>query len=110
MAGAKVDAAGNVVEEQKPQPDPIDKSLASRLKGGSLTNVVVDKTKKDTTTAFKLKIKGGQPKISAIRKDPAEAQAAAVAEKEAEVQKMMKTACEIDLSLQDRLKAGSLTS
>lgn len=59
MAGAKVDASGNVIEEQKPKPDPIDKSLAVRLKGGSLTNVVVDKTKKDTDVLFKLKIKGG---------------------------------------------------
>jgi hypothetical protein len=38
-----------------------------------LTNVVADKTKKDTDVLFKLKIKGGQPKISAVRKDPQEA-------------------------------------
>lgn len=35
MAGAKVDAAGNVVEDEKPKPDPIDKSLGARLKEGS---------------------------------------------------------------------------
>lgn len=67
MAGAKVDATGNVIEEEKPKPDPIDKSIAVRTKGGSpITNVVVDKTKKEAE-AFKLKVKGGQPKIAAAR-------------------------------------------
>jgi hypothetical protein len=64
MAGAKQDANGNIIEEQKPQPDPIDKSLSMRLKGGSFTNIVIDKSKKeDSENLFKLKMKGGQPKI-----------------------------------------------
>ena len=74
MAGAKVDAAGNVMEDEKPKPDPIDKSLGTRLKEGSLTSVIIDKTKKkDTEVVFKLKIKGGQPKISGVREDPSQA-------------------------------------
>mgnify|MGYP004560893885 CR=1 FL=1 len=71
MAGAKVDASGNIIEEEKPKPDPIDKSLALRIKEGALTNIVADKTKKkDTEITFKLKLKGTQPKISAVREDP----------------------------------------
>ena len=41
MAGAKVDASGNIVEDEKPKPDPIDKSLALRLKEGQITSTVV---------------------------------------------------------------------
>jgi hypothetical protein len=64
MAGAKQDSSGNIIEEVKPKPDPIDKSLALRLKDGSLTNVVIDKNKKDGVDGvFKLKTKGAQPKL-----------------------------------------------
>ena len=64
MSGAKQDSSGNIIEEQKPKPDPIDKSLALRLKGGSLTNVVVDKSKSDGADGvFKLKTTGAQPKL-----------------------------------------------
>ena len=60
MAGAKVDASGNVVENEKPKPDPIELSLAKRLKEGALTNVVTEPSKKkDTEVSFKLKLKGG---------------------------------------------------
>jgi hypothetical protein len=82
----RTDAAGNVIEEEKPKPDPVDKSLQQRLKGGSLTNVVPSKDKKGAEeVVFKLRIKGGQqPKIGEARKDPSEAMANAAAEKEAE--------------------------
>jgi hypothetical protein len=45
-----------------------------------------------------------------MRKDPSEALATAAAEKEADTQKLMKTACTIDISLQERIKEGSITS
>ena len=81
------------------------------MKGGSLTNVVVDKTKKPVEEeVFKLKVKGGQPKLAEARKDPNEALAIAAAEKEADQLKVMKTPCIIDLSIGERLKAGSHTS
>jgi len=55
------------------------------MKGGSLTNVVQSKDMKgEDEVVFKLKIKGGQPKIQQARKDPNEAMANAAAEKEAE--------------------------
>ena len=107
----KVDAKGNVIQDDKQKPDPIDKAIQSRMKGGSLTNVVQSKDKKgDDEIVFKLKIKGGQPKIGEARKDPAAAMANAAAEKEAEQAKLVKTPCIIDVSLGERLKAGAYTS
>jgi myo-inositol-hexaphosphate 3-phosphohydrolase len=103
----RTDASGNVVEEEKPKPDPVDKAIQLRLKGGSLTNVVASKEKNDEVV-FKLKLKGGQPKISEARKDPNEAMANAFAEKEADQLKLQKTPCTIDMSLQERIKAGSI--
>jgi len=46
-----------------------------------------------------LKLKDSSYKLSEVRTDPKEAKATEVAQKEAEQQKVMKTACEIDLSL-----------
>ena len=77
-----------MIEEEKPKVDPVDKSLQLRLKGGSLTNVVVNKDKKTDEIVFKLRIKGGQPKLAEARKDPSEAMANAAAEKEAEAIKL----------------------
>ena len=57
-----------------------------------------------------MKLKGGQPKISAAREDPSQAQANAVAKAEAIQKKLETTPCEIDISLQARLKEGSLTN
>ena len=88
IAEGRTDASGKVIEEEKPKVDPIDKQLQLRLKGGSITNVVVNKDKKTEEIAFKLKIKGGQPKLAEARKDPNEALANAAAEKEAEVLKL----------------------
>lgn len=49
-----------------------------------MTNVVPNKDKKVEEVVFKLRVKGGQPKIAEARKDPNEAMANAAAEKEAE--------------------------
>lgn len=59
---------------------------------------------------FKLRVKGGQPKLAEARKDPNEALAIAAAEKEADQLKLVKTPCIIDLCMAERLKAGSHTS
>lgn len=70
--------------------------------------MIPNKDKKDSEVVFKLKLKGGQPKIAAVRKDPNEAMANAAAEKEAEQQKIAKTPCIIDVSLGERIKAGAV--
>jgi len=59
---------------------------------------------------FKLKIKGQLPKLKEAAVDPSQAQEVAAAKVEAEQKKISATACEIDLSIAQRTKAGSLTS
>jgi hypothetical protein len=72
---------------------------------------VTNKDKKPVEEiVFKLKIKGGQPKIADARKDPNQALAIAAAEKEADQLKLMKTPCIIDIAVSERMKAGSATS
>ena len=108
-AEGRCDASGKIIEDEKPKADPVDKAIQLRLKGGALTNVVPSKEKKEELI-FKLKLVGGQPKISDVRKDPNEALAIAAAEKEADLLKLQKTPCIIDIAIQERLKAGSYTS
>jgi len=57
-----------------------------------------------------LKLKDSSYKLSEVRTDPKEAKATEIAQKEAEQQKVMKTACEIDSSLQERIKEGAITN
>ena len=55
----KVDASGKIIEDDKPKPDPIEKSLGVRMKSGSsYTSVDKASAKKDEPVPFKLKIKG----------------------------------------------------
>lgn len=72
IAEGKVGADGNVIEEVKPMVDPVDKATQARLKSGALNNVVANKDGKKPVeeTVFKLRVKGGQPKIADARKDP----------------------------------------
>ena len=91
--------------------DPVDKAIQARIKSGALNNVVANKDKKQVEEiVFKLKVKGGQPKIADARKDPKEAHAIAAAEKEADQLKLQKTPCIIDITVAERMKAGSATS
>ena len=106
----KVDSAGNIVVEDKPKPDPIEKSLALRVKSGGNLQGVVKEDKKDEEVVFKLRMKGDKPVLKEAPRDPtnvgvAEAQANPVPEKEVKA-----PPCEIEKSLQSRLQAGSYTS
>ena len=94
----------------KAKPCEIDASLAERIKAGAVTSTIPSEKAKDKNSdiVFKLSLKGPQPKISEVRKDPNEAMANAAAEKEAEQQKIAKTPCIIDVSLGERIKAGAV--
>jgi hypothetical protein len=62
--------AALAMADVKPQPDPIDKSLQSRVKAGAMTTVVPNKDKKEEVAVMKLKLVNDIPKVPEIKKDP----------------------------------------
>ena len=94
----------------KSLPDPIDKSLKTRVIDGkfSHTQTVKDPNAAETDT-FKLKLKGGQPVLKEAAVDPEELKAAAFKPAPTDT-KEQKESDSIDQSLQARLKEGSVTS
>ena len=57
------------MDDDKPKPDPIEKSIAIRTKGGSVNTIVPNKDKKEEAV-FKLRLKGAQPKLADPPKVP----------------------------------------
>ena len=100
-AEGKVDAAGNVKQEEKPMVDPIDKSLQVRIKAGNVQQTVKDdKNKGGDDTVFKLKLKGAIPALKEAKKDPTNKGNADAVANPTNVQKVVKQPpCEIELSL-----------
>ena len=64
----RVDAKGKVLEDDKPKPDPIDKSIAVRMKVGTYLSVDKSVAKKDEPAPFKLRLKGAIT-LKEIKKD-----------------------------------------
>lgn len=90
-------------------PCDIDISIAQRHKAGSLTSTVpADKSKQETV--YKLKLKGEIKIANEVKENPNDAMAIAEKKAEAEQKKITATACDIDISLAQRHKAGSVTS
>ena len=65
-----MDEAGNITDD-KPQADPIDKSLKSRVKDGKFSHMTtIKEAKQAEPDVFKFKLKGGQPELAQPKKDP----------------------------------------
>ena len=86
----------------------IDISLSERLKAGSHTSTVSSK-EKDSSTAFKLRLKGEMPELAEPKVDPSMVPRADDGTPQSP-EKKVKKVCEIDVSLQERIAAGSITT
>ena len=84
-------------------------SIGDRLKAGSHTSTVASKDK-DTSTVFKLRQKGDMPELAEARVDPSAMLMNAEGKLVSPEKKTKSKPCEIDLSLQERIGAGSLTT
>mmetsp|Transcript_9365 Transcript_9365/g.14221 ORF Transcript_9365/g.14221 Transcript_9365/m.14221 type:complete len:343 (+) Transcript_9365:263-1291(+) len=89
--------------------DPIEKSLQSRVKAGSNTTVVPNKVKKEETVT-KFKLVNDIPKAAEIKRDPTMRPPKQILERQETEKAQAKQPCQIDDSLQMRVKEGSVTS
>jgi hypothetical protein len=102
---ASTDELDSIYNEE----DPIDVSLASRKKGGSLTTVVPDKTAKSGKFFYTLTLKGSPITISETAKLNSAKQAGKTDASGNIVDEKPK-ADPIDVAMTERVKAGSLAS
>jgi len=109
------DAAGNILVVEAPKPDPVDKSLALRIKSGNLTNQVpvtkttgspLKKAKEPVEIVFKLRQKGSDAVLAEAKRDASLIGEAAAAEPIVPEKKY--PPCAMELSLGARVKSGAL--
>lgn len=111
----KAAAAAGPKKEEKPAEDPIDKSLALRIKDGNLQNTIKPKAgAKDEEVVWKLKLSGAGPDLELAKENknaaPEKNHPAAQAARKSVVSDMKGLGCEIESSLTARKKEGAINS